>query len=178
MPPLKSFPPLANPDVQVLILGSMPGRESLRAAQYYAHPRNAFWKIMGELASFDPAQPYPGRCRSLTAAHIGLWDVLASCRRSGSLDADIDAASITVNDFAAFFRTHPHIRRVCFNGVMAEQSFRRYVLPGLAMPELAMPELQLLRLPSTSPAHAALSYPQKLAAWQVVVKGLPDRSFG
>ncbi|MDD2721687.1 MAG: DNA-deoxyinosine glycosylase [Gallionella sp.] len=171
MSSIHSFPPIASTDAQVLILGSMPGRESLRVAQYYAHPRNAFWPIIGELLGFDPAQPYPMRCRQLVEADIALWDVLASCRRSSSLDADIDAASVAANDFGAFFRSHPHIRRVYFNGAMAEQSFRKHVLPGLADPTL-----QYQRLPSTSPAHAALSYPQKLAAWRVVVAGMPCSS--
>lgn len=173
MSSIHSFPPLAGPDAKVLILGSMPGRESLRVAQYYAHPRNAFWPLIAALLGFDPAQSYEMRCRQLVTARIALWDVLASCRRSSSLDADIETASVTVNDFAAFFRSHPHIQRVYFNGSMAEQSFNRHVLPGLSGPAL-----QYQRLPSTSPAHAALSFGQKLAVWQAVVGGFSDRSFG
>jgi len=163
---VQSFPPIADAGARILILGSMPGRESLRAGQYYAHPRNAFWPILGELAGAAPALPYEARALKLRAAGIALWDVLASCTRRGSLDADIDPDSIHPNDFAAFFRTHPHISRVYFNGTMAEQSFRKHVLP-----HLVHPALHLRRLPSTSPANASLRYEQKLEAWKTILEG-------
>jgi hypoxanthine-DNA glycosylase len=145
----------------------MPGQESLRAGQYYAHPRNAFWPIMGELVGAAPELPYPARLAKLQAAGIALWDVLASCVREGSLDADIDASSAAANDFQGFFAGHPGIVQVFFNGAMAEKSFHTRVLD--------MPASRLLRcqrLPSTSPAYAALSFRQKLEAWRVVVDGL------
>lgn len=163
---VQSFPPIADAGARILILGSMPGQESLRANQYYAHPRNAFWPIMGELAGAMPALPYEQRTLKLRAAGIALWDVLASCTRPGSLDSDIAPDSIHPNDFAAFFGTHPHISRVYFNGTMAEQSFRKHVLP-----QLGHLTLRLQRLPSTSPANASLRLEQKLEAWKTILEG-------
>lgn len=161
-----SFPPIAGADARLLILGSMPSKASLEANQYYAHPRNLFWPILGELVGASPAMEYAERARVLMANGIALWDVLKSCRRPGSLDADIDKASMVTNDFAAFFASHPQIRQVFFNGATAEHSFRRHVLPGIKAETL-----QLRRLPSTSPAHAALSYHQKLESWRVICGG-------
>lgn len=160
---IHSFPPVADASARILILGSMPGVESLRAGQYYAHPRNAFWKLMGELFGANPELPYAQRTQQLKKSGIALWDVLASCLRKGSLDSAITADSMTPNDFQAFFATHRKITQVFFNGATAERSFRLQVLPGLT----AQP-LQFTRLPSTSPAHAALSHAQKQAAWRVL----------
>ena len=95
---------MGDPHARILILGSMPGEASLRAQEYYAHPRNAFWPIMGQLFEFDPGLPYPERVRYLITARVAVWDVLATCHREGSLDAEIDDASSTVNDFAVFLR--------------------------------------------------------------------------
>jgi double-stranded uracil-DNA glycosylase len=169
MPHIQSFPPIENPNASILILGSMPGKESLRAGQYYAHPRNAFWPIMGELAGAFPTLPYEARTRMLKSAGIALWDVLASCTRHGSLDADIDTDSIRPNDFASFFLKHPHITRVFFNGTMAEQCFHKHVQPLLR----ALPRPRLLhyqRLPSTSPANASMRYENKLKAWKAFLE--------
>ena len=105
-PLLLCFEPVADSNSEILILGSMPGRESLAAEQYYAHRRNAFWKIMSDLLGFDPDSSYGTRLQELKTARIALWDVLQSCTRVGSLDSSIDAGSITVNDFQSFFRTH------------------------------------------------------------------------
>lgn len=162
---IRSFPPIANVSARVLILGSMPGEESLRAQQYYAHPRNAFWKLMGELFDAGPEMPYNRRTQQLKKSGVALWDVLASCVRKGSLDSAIAADSITPNDFQTFFASHRNITRVFFNGAKAEHSFRKHVLSTLT----AQP-LQFTRLPSTSPAHAARSYAQKRTAWQVITK--------
>ena len=159
-----SFPPIENPGATVLILGSMPGKASLKAGQYYAHPRNAFWAIMGDLIGAYPSLDYASRVASLQSAGIALWDVLACCQREGSLDADIVKASIHPNDFNAFFATHTQITRVFFNGTMAEICFHRHVRPSL----VAGP-LHFQRLPSTSPAHAAKTYAQKLTAWEIVI---------
>jgi len=166
MQPIQCFPPIEDADATVLILGSMPGVESLKAGRYYAHPRNAFWPIMGDLLGAGPGLDYPRRVEVLRSAGIALWDVLASCRRKGSLDSAIAGDSVAVNDFPAFFAAHPGIARVYFNGAMAEQCYRRHVrLPPDLRP------LTLRRLPSTSPAHAALSYRQKLEAWRAVLQG-------
>ncbi|MCG2575482.1 DNA-deoxyinosine glycosylase [Dechloromonas sp. XY25] len=164
MSQVSSFPPVAAPDARVLILGSMPGEASLRAGQYYAHQRNAFWRIMGDLLGAGPALPYADRLARLQAAGIALWDVIADCRRSGSLDAAIVKDSVRANDFGGFFAAHPGVERVYFNGGVAEANFRRHVLPGLPGTTLHMQ-----RLPSTSPAHAARPYAEKLAAWSVIV---------
>lgn len=153
-----SFPPVAAPDARLLILGSMPGVASLNAQRYYAHPRNAFWPIMATLLGFAVDTPYERRLQHLLAARIALWDVLASCYRPGSLDSAIDPASQVANDFDRFLRKHPHIQRICFNGGKAAQSFRRQVLPTLTRTDL-----DFVQLPSTSPAHASLSFDAKLA---------------
>lgn len=159
----RSFAPIADGRSRVLVLGSMPGIESLKASQYYAHPRNAFWTILGELLGFDPKSPYEARVRALRSAGIALWDVLHSCRRDGSLDSSIEAASETANDFRAFFRAHPQIRTVFFNGAKAESAYLQHVRPALA----DLP-LRCQRLPSTSPAHAGMSLAKKLDAWRIV----------
>jgi hypoxanthine-DNA glycosylase len=158
---LQGFPPVARRDARVLVLGSMPGAASLRAAQYYAHPQNRFWPIMGELVGAFPALSYRQRLLRLTGAGIALWDVLAACEREGSLDSAIRDDTAEANDFAGFFSAHPRIRAVLFNGGKAEAAFRRFVLPSL--PAL---ELDYRRLPSTSPANASQSAAQKLGAWR------------
>jgi hypoxanthine-DNA glycosylase len=169
MPPIQSFPPIENPTATTLILGSMPGKESLRAKQYYAHRRNAFWPIMGNLVGAAPALPYEARIQKLKSAGITLWDVLASCTRHSSMDADIDADSICPNDFAPFFLKHPDITNVFFNGTMAEQCFHKHVQPLLETLLESRP-LHYQRLPSTSPANASMRYEQKLRAWQVILQ--------
>lgn len=163
MAPVHCFLPVEDAYATRLILGSMPGRESLRAGQYYAHPRNAFWFIMGELTGSSPAMPYELRIQRLKSAGIALWDVLSSCRRPGSLDADIENASIQPNDFTSFFLAHPHITQVFFNGAMSEKCYYKYVLPALTDRPL-----RYLRLPSSSPAHASLSAEQKLNIWKTI----------
>ena len=166
-PLLFCFEPVADSNAEILILGSMPGGESLAAKQYYANRRNAFWKIMGELLEFDPNSSYEARLHELKSARIALWDVLQSCTRVGSLDAKIDTGSITVNDFQNFFNTHDKIHTVFFNGAKAESAYRQYVLPVVGDVPVSY-----MRLPSTSPAHASLSYNQKLQAWQAVLDSL------
>ncbi|MBI4226898.1 MAG: DNA-deoxyinosine glycosylase [Candidatus Omnitrophica bacterium] len=165
MTPVRGFAPIADGRARGLILGSMPGRASLRVGQYYAHPRNAFWRVLGELVGAHPALPYDARVRALRSARLALWDVLAACTRGTSLDSDIEPDSVVVNDFVGFFAEHPKVTRVYFNGTMAEQSYRRRVLPGL--PRVA---LTYRRLPSTSPANASWSYARKLAAWRAIVR--------
>lgn len=158
------FEPIAGKNARVLVLGSMPGVMSLTAGQYYAHPQNAFWRILGALLGFEPASPYPARVRALKDARIALWDVLHSCVREGSLDAKIDDGTLVANDFKSFFSSHAKIERVFFNGIKAEASYRRHVLP-----KLAEARVDHLRLPSTSPANASMAFAKKLEAWRAIV---------
>ncbi len=157
----ESFDWLALPNAQILILGSMPGIASLQQQQYYAHPRNAFWPIMQQIFNW-PDLDYAARCQALIHENIALWDVLRSCQRRGSLDSDIELASIEVNNFQAFFRQHRNITQVLCNGGKAAQLFQRHVkLPA---------GISLIKLPSTSPAHAAMSFQIKLEKWQSAIR--------
>jgi len=165
--PIYSFPPIAEIDARLLILGTMPGKISLAQQQYYAHPRNAFWPIMGELLGFDARVDYAERTAQLLRADIAVWDVLQSCIRSSSLDADIDMASEVANDFAEFLARHGEIRRIGFNGAKAAQLFRRHVLKQL--PPSDRRELEFRFLPSTSPAHAGMNFETKLQAWRQIL---------
>ncbi len=159
MTPSTGFPPVERADARVLILGSLPGQRSIAEQQYYAHPRNAFWRIMREL--FGIAGDYEARCSLLRTNGVALWDVLQSSVRPGSLDAQIRIEHAVVNDFADFFATHTALRLVAFNGRKAQQLFGRFVTPtGVAG------DLPQVLLPSTSPAYAAMSFPAKLSAWR------------
>lgn len=158
------FPAISRSDARVLILGSLPGVRSIRAAEYYAHPRNTFWPIMAAITG--AAGDYAKRCNALTTSGIAVWDVLASSVRPGSLDANIDLDSAEVNDFAVFLRGHPEIQRICFNGQKAAQIFKHRVVPTLTDPGL-----DLRTLPSTSPAHASMTSEAKLLHWR---NGLAD----
>ena len=146
----------------MLVLGSMPGDASLRAGAYYAHPRNLFWPLMGGLLGFDPALPYPGRITALNAAGIALWDVLAECARRGSLDSEI--RDPRRNDFDAFLAAHRGIGTLLFNGARAEAEFLRGGMP------VAAKALARERLPSTSPANAAIPGPARAAAWAAALQ--------
>lgn len=160
-----SFPPIESSTARVLILGTMPGRASLQAGQYYAHPQNAFWRIAAAIVGFDPASPYEIRVDRMRAAKIAVWDVLKSCTRRSSLDSDIVHATAVPNDLPGFLGAHPQIRRVCFNGAKAEALYARHVRPLL----VADPDVRYLRLPSTSPANASVPWPAKLQAWQAAL---------
>jgi len=158
-----SFAPHINTQARVLILGSMPGVRSLAAAEYYAHPQNAFWRIMESLFAIDRSWSYEERLSRLLAEHVALWDVLRACHREGSLDSMIRPETEESNDFAMLFECYPQLEWVFFNGSKAESFFNRAVKPLLDQPHL-----RYLRLPSTSPAHAGMSFERKLAAWQIV----------
>jgi double-stranded uracil-DNA glycosylase len=160
---IQSFAPIAASNAKILILGSMPGVASLRVGEYYAHPRNLFWRIMGALIPLQSESPYEQRVQALQHAHIALWDVLHSCTRSGSLDANIDKTTQIPNDFQNFLALHASITHVFFNGAAADQAYRKLILPSLTSTHI-----HYQRLPSTSPAHASLSYESKLAAWQAL----------
>lgn len=166
---LSSFPPVSNSDAKVLIVGSMPGGESLRLQQYYAHPRNAFWYIITQLLNSNNDMEYEQKIALLKKANIALWDVLMSCEREGSLDTSIRNASIVINDFAEFYATHPKIKALYFNGAKAEQEYKKRVIPILA------PHLQYIpsyRLPSSSPAMARLTKEEKHKHWSIIMEQL------
>lgn len=159
----RSFPYSAAPDAELLILGSMPGARSLQAQQYYAHPHNLFWEIMAECCGAARDRTYDERLRALRTHRIALWDVAYECRRTGSLDGNIRPQSVVPNDFATLFAHCPQIHAVFFNGHAAEQLFARLV--AKTMPAQQLQRLRFLRLPSTSPAHAALPRVEKKRAW-------------
>lgn len=163
---VRSFPPLLPQHARVLVLGSMPGVASLQAGAYYAHPRNLFWPLMGRIFGFDAALPYAERCSCLGSAGVAVWDVLQECVRPGSLDSAIERASIRPNNISGLLQETPAIRTVLFNGSTAEQLFRQRILPDLP----ADAQLRLLRLPSTSPAHAGMRFEEKLALWQEALR--------
>ncbi len=162
-----AFPPILGNDARLLILGSMPGEESLRRQQYYAHPRNAFWPIMSRLLGFPHDAVYRQRAAALISHGIALWDVMAECQRRGSLDSAIRPESIRVNDFGALFRAHPEIGLILFNGATAEREFKRRVTLTL---DPAAARIERKRLPSTSPAYAGMPFEAKLAAWSVILE--------
>lgn len=168
MPRIRSFLPIADPQAETLILGSMPGAASLKAGQYYAHPQNQFWRIIAELLGLPEGTDYADRVQALGARRIALWDVLDSCVRPGSMDSAITGEA--PNDFRSFFLEHRRITRVFFNGAKAEASFRKHCRPVM----VEFPRLHYHRLPSTSPAHAGLSYSRKLMLWREAA-ALPER---
>jgi hypoxanthine-DNA glycosylase len=160
------FPPLADANARVLVLGSLPGVKSLEMRQYYAQPHNAFWRIMGQILGAGPELPYAERVAVLRARGVAVWDVLAAGEREGSLDAAIVQATIVVNDFEDFFARHSLVRAICFNGNTAADLYRRKVSRKLA-PAAAALATQVL--PSTSPAYASLRFEQKLERWQAAL---------
>jgi hypoxanthine-DNA glycosylase len=156
---VKGLPPIIGDGARLLILGNMPSVMSLSAQQYYANPRNGFWRITGEVFGFDASAPYESRTAALRARGIAVWDVLRLCRRQGSLDSAIEPDSMVANDFGPLFHAYPGIECVFFNGAAAEKNFGRLV--GLDRP------VRYCRLPSTSPAQT-MRFEEKLRAWRVV----------
>lgn len=153
-----SFPPVADANTETLILGSLPGAASLAARRYYAHPRNQFWRLAGELIGFDlPALAYQERLTALLRHRIGLWDVIAEAERAGSLDAAI--RNHAANDLQGLVASLPSLRTIGFNGATAAK-IGRAQLGALAE------RYRLVPLPSSSPAHAALSFEAKLELWR------------
>lgn len=152
---VRSFPPLARADARVLILGSMPGAESLRRRQYYAHPRNQFWRLLADLLG-EPLidLPYQQRLQVVCRHRLGIWDVYGACDRQGSADSAIRGAQ--ANRFARLKRRAPNLIDIAFNGRTA----------GQFAPALAAGGFRTTILPSSSPANASFSYRQKLAAWR------------
>ena len=154
---LSGMAPVAGPDTRLLLLGSFPGVASLAAGQYYAHPRNQFWPILSALWGIDlPAMAYPQRLDALRWRGLGLWDVVASCRRQGSLDSAIQDAE--ANDLPGLAARLPRLSAIAHNGGESARAMR--VTAALGLP--------VYRLPSSSPANASWSFKRKLDAWRAV----------
>lgn len=153
-----SFPPISNPDATVLILGTMPGERSLQLNQYYGHSNNSFWKIMFAIFEEPFNSNYEIKKALLVKNKIALWDVLKSCIREGSADSAI--AEEVPNDFETFFKNHPKIKVIAFDGKSAEAYFKRLIKTGR--------NFTYLTLPSTSPANARKNLEEKLSEWKVI----------
>jgi len=158
MSKLTGLAPVIDKRARVLILGSFPSTASLAARQYYAHPQNQFWRVLGAVIG-RPLQEmdYAARVRAVQAAGIAIWDVFASCQRAGSLDTAIRDA--VPNPLAELQESAPALRRVCFNGRMAARRIREVEALGF----------EALVLPSTSPANASWSFERKLVAWRAAL---------
>ena len=159
MDTIHCFAPIADSHSEILILGSMPGVQSLLKKQYYGHDRNSFWRMIYALYGEPYDEDYDRRVAFLLCQHIALWDVIQSCQRQGSLDANIKDP--VINDFTHFFAAHPRISRVYFNGRKAHALFKQHV-------GFAYPGLQFDYLGSTSPAHAK-SFDKKVAEWRRIL---------
>ena len=156
---LEGLGPVVDADTRLIVLGSFPGVASLRAQQYYGHPRNHFWAILGALWQVDlMSADYPRRLAAARARGLGLWDVYASCSREGSLDSAIVDAQL--NDLASLTRIAPGLRAIVHNGGESARAMRHTRALGLPV----------LRLPSTSPANASWSFEKKLAAWRAALQ--------
>ena len=154
----EAFPPVIAPTARILILGTMPGEESLKRQEYYANPRNQFWRIMQELFAIPAEAVYVERVAGLRQNQIALWDVLHSCERVGSLDSAIKNA--LPNDFRALFASHPALKVVAFNGKKASKWFEKWVGVDTS-------GFQKLVLLSTSSA-ATIAFEKKIADWTVL----------
>ena len=154
---LEGLPPVIAPHTRLIVLGSFPGKASLQAGQYYAHPRNHFWPIVSALWGVNLlAMPYAQRLEAIRTHGLGLWDVYARCERQGSLDTAIRNAEF--NDLAGLKKIAPALRAIAHNGGESARAMRRTATLGVAA----------VRLPSTSPANASWSFERKLAAWRAV----------
>lgn len=150
----------------MLVLGSFPSVQSLAKGEYYANPRNQFWRVAEALFSVDRALPYSERCAALVDRGVALWDVVASCRRAGSSDAAIRDAE--ANDIEAFLADHPWVRHIALNGKTGAATQLRRLAPGV----FALPGITVTVYPSTSPANAALTLEEKVRAWGGILEFL------
>jgi hypoxanthine-DNA glycosylase len=154
----RSFPPIVGDAPLVLVLGTLPGEESLRQVRYYAHPRNLFWPIVHALFGQTPSAVYDERLRFVMTRRIALWDVCAAAERRASLDTEIKRE--VPNRIDELLDATPSIRTVAFNGGTARRLYDRHFSRRTG--------LTYLHLPSTSPAHASRSFTEKLALWQAL----------
>jgi hypoxanthine-DNA glycosylase len=157
----RGFPPVIGRAPRILLLGSLPGRASIAAGEYYAQRQNAFWQIVGALCGAPPGLDYSTRLAMLKRAGIALWDVLHAAERPGSLDAAIVRESCRINDIASLLGRNRGIGLVGFNGQTAAELFRLHVEP-----RLPRSDIRFVTLPSSSPAYASVTPGQKLAHWR------------
>jgi len=155
--------PYVDMKTRVLVLGSMPGEESLRQGLYYAHPRNRFWPLMETVFGIPAGLTFEERIVRLNDAGIGLWDVLASCSREGSLDANIVTSTECYNDFYNLFNSFPGIVSICCNGLKAYKAFSMHVL--LRLDSRLSRKLAVISMPSTSPANARYGLADLVLIW-------------
>ena len=158
----------ASTNIKIAILGSMPSTASIAAGQYYAHPRNAFWRIAAQIFDFDPRLSYGLRCKALAKNNVGLWDVVASCKRKNSADSAIEKDDLVLNDIAAWLEGQP-VCAIGLNGKVAGKHFLQHCGKAMAN-KIKEGSIKVLELPSTSPAYAAMGFAQKLEKW----KALPE----
>lgn len=156
----KSFPPLIDAETKILILGTMPGDESLRQSQYYAHPRNRFWKMIATITENDFPETYEEKKVLLQQHHIGVWDVIHSAERKGSLDTAI--LNETPNELSQLLTAFPSIKTICFNGKKAEALYKKHFQ--------LLPHIIYHSLPSTSPANAAFSFDMICHKWKNILQ--------
>ncbi len=163
-----SFPPVVDKNTRILILGSLPGEESLRQQRYYAHPKNNFWPIIFRIFNQPIPETYEAKLAFLQSKGIGLWDVIHSAERVGSLDLNIRNA--TANDFDSLLKQYPNIKMLAFNGRKSQETFKRVVTGKQNLPA----DLIMEYFPSTSPSHAYSSFEQKAAIWSVLKKYIEE----
>lgn len=161
--PKSSFPPVVEPGVRLLVLGSLPGEVSLARQQYYAYPLNQFWRLIGHVLGRELPAAYEARLATLLAAHVGLWDVVRTATRAGSLDASIRGQA--PNALAELIATLPRLQAVAFNGATASAIGRR------ALGDVR--GVELVSLPSSSPAYT-LAFERKAQAWSVLRRFLEN----
>jgi len=161
-PKKTAFPPIADRDCVLLILGTMPGERSIQLQLYYGHKSNQFWKIMFGLFGLPVPESYEARKQLLLDRHIALWDVLSHCEGQGSADHHI--VNEVANDFVAFYKQYPGIKTVVFDSTHAEKFYLRHVGKS--------PDKTYLRVPSPSSAHAGKSLSQKTEEWRIILEFL------
>jgi hypoxanthine-DNA glycosylase len=160
MPIVEGFAPIIDHDARVLILGTMPSVESLSKREYYANPRNQFWKIIYSIFDSALETPYLARVSFIKEKRIALWDVIQCCDREGSLDSKI--TMVCVNDFISLLADYPRVKYLCFNGQNALKTFQKEVKLNTSSQVILKP------LPSSSPANARMPVDTKIRKWALI----------
>jgi double-stranded uracil-DNA glycosylase len=148
--------PIEDEECHLLILGTMPGVESLKQQAYYANPRNLFWKLLAEMTGKQVPENYEDKKVWLTNNKIALWDTCRTCIRNGSLDSNI--SEVMPNDIKDFISTHPRLKAIGFNGKTSERLFLKH--------NTGAETVKLISLPSSSPANASVHWEKKVEEWQ------------